>query len=154
MDSLALEDYDHIEPVLHEFRLAQPFYNQKEFPQHLYEFEIMFNMRKAVQTEDFEKMEAALIKTNEIKQNEHFMYEVNLMKEVVTHYGEVEKIKETLWKAIDVMDLNTIRYCMDQGDLYKVNWETVERPDDGVHQACKLPTIFSSVIAEAEAGAW
>jgi tetratricopeptide (TPR) repeat protein len=141
--------YDHIEPVLHEFRMAQPFYNQKEFPQHLYEFEIMFNMRKAVQTEDFDKMQAALIKTNDITQNEHFMYEVNLMKEVVTHYGEVEKIKETLWKAIDVMDLNTIRYCMDQGDLYKVNWETVERADDGVHQACRLPTIFNSVIAEA-----
>lgn len=38
---------------------------------------------------------------------------------------------------------------MDQGDLYKVNWENVEREDDGNHQAVKLTTIFNSVIAEA-----
>lgn len=38
---------------------------------------------------------------------------------------------------------------MDQGDLYNVNWETVERNDDGVHKYAKLTNIFNSIISEA-----
>ena len=102
--------YEHIEPLLNEFRLAQPFYNTEEFPQHLYEFEIMLNMRKAVVSEDFNTMQAFLIKTNDVFLNEQFQVEINTMKQVVAHFGEVEKIKGTLWTAIDVMDLNTIKY--------------------------------------------
>jgi hypothetical protein len=141
-------EFDHIVPILHEFRLAQPFYSD-DFSIHLYEFEIMLNMRKSVKTAEFDTMQACLIKTNNVLLNEHFQHEIDIMKQTVCYYGEVEKIKLTLWQAIDKMDLNTIRYCMDQGDLYKVNWETVERDDDGVHQAVKLTSIFSSVIAEA-----
>ena len=40
-------EFEHVEPLIHEFRLMQPFYNKDEFNQHLYEFEIMLNMRKA-----------------------------------------------------------------------------------------------------------
>jgi hypothetical protein len=141
--------FSHIEPLIQEFRLLQPFYNSKEFPQHLYEFEIMLNMRKAVVTEDFDTLQAAAIKLPEIKINEFFQNEIQIMNQVVAHYGEVEKLKAKLWSAIDVMELNTIRYCMDQGDLYGVEWSKVEREDDGHHQAIKLTTIFNSVIAEA-----
>lgn len=38
---------------------------------------------------------------------------------------------------------------MDQGDIYKINWDTVAREDDGVHQACTFDAIRQSVIAEA-----
>lgn len=71
------------------------------------------------------------------------------MNEVVAHYGEVEKIKDHLWKAIDVMDLATIRYCMDQGEVYKISWEKVEREDDGVHKACSFMSIVNSIVAES-----
>jgi len=142
-------EYSHIDPLLQQFRMVQPFYNQQEFPQHLYEFEIMFGMRAAVKSEDFNQMQAYLIKTNDIFMNEHFHTEVNIMKQVVAHFGEVEKIKATVWTAIDTMDLNTIRYCMDQGEIYGINWETVVRPDDGVHQAVTMSSIFNSVISEA-----
>lgn len=38
---------------------------------------------------------------------------------------------------------------MDQGDIYGVNWNTIQREDDGVHQACTLMSIFDSVISES-----
>lgn len=103
-------EYSHIEPLLQEFRISQPFYNTQEFPQHLYEFEIMLNMRKAVKSQEFDVMESFLIKTSDVTLNEHFLNEINMMKQIVAHFGEVEKIKKVLWKAIDIMDLKTIRY--------------------------------------------
>lgn len=141
--------FDHIEPLVQEFRLIQPFYNTHEFPQHLYEFEIMLNMRKAVKSEDFDTLQTCMIKTNDVKQNTFFQHEIGIMGQIVAHFGEVEKIKTKLWESIDIMDLRTIRYCMDQGDLYNISWENVEREDDGVHQACKLSSIVNTVIAEA-----
>ena len=47
------------------------------------------------------------------------------------------------------MELATIRYCIDQGDVYGVNWDKVIREDDGVHQAVSFTSIVQSVIREA-----
>lgn len=59
--------FDHIDPLLAEFRKSRPFYNKDEYDQHLKEFEIAHSLRVQLVNEDWDGMRKTLHDVTDIR---------------------------------------------------------------------------------------